>query len=155
VDVLWRNNVPLCVEVLLCSDCPCGKDKAISSEVSPLADSGYVLLEQWTITPNGKRSADSGRSASPGPGITNGRSILHAVRSFLHFSQLSAWYAVSKGENPKNVMYRVTIPGENFASKFSQTPVDHDFPSVHFKNHVLKVRVYLLLTVISRDLYGF
>jgi hypothetical protein len=51
------------------------------------------------------------------------------VRSYLHFSQLSAWYASTKGKAPKNVLYRITIPGENFSSKFSQSPTEHRFPA--------------------------
>ncbi|XP_035714646.1 protein FAM214A isoform X2 [Folsomia candida] len=152
VQVLWSNNVPLCIEVLLCSDCPCGKEKATSPEVSPLVDPAYTLLEQWTLTSYPKRvgggsggiggEIDAGGDAvTAGRGVTNGRGILHAVRSFLHFSQLSAWLALSKGESPKNIMYRVTIPGENFVSKFVQTPEDHEFPTVQFKKYVMKVSV--------------
>lgn len=148
VEVLWRNNVPLLIEVLLCSDCPCGRDKACSPEISPLADPAYTLLEQWTLTSHSRRggscSSESGDdcgnvAAAAGRGLT-GKSILHAVRSFLHFSQLSAWLSLSKGESPKNIMYRVTIPGENFVSKFNLGPEEHDFPTVQFKNYVMKVR---------------
>jgi hypothetical protein len=117
--------------VLLCSDCPCGRDKSLSPEISPLADPSFILLEQWTLV------SECGGSVAGN--TTNGRSILHAVRSFLHFSQLSAWLALSKGESPKNIMYRVTIPGENFISKFIQSPEDHEFPTVQFKNNVMKV----------------
>lgn len=105
--------------------------------MSPLVDPAYTLLEQWTLTSYPKRvgggsggiggEIDAGGDAvTAGRGVTNGRGILHAVRSFLHFSQLSAWLALSKGESPKNIMYRVTIPGENFVSKFVQTPEDHE-----------------------------
>ena len=51
------------------------------------------------------------------------------MRSYLHFSQLSAWYSSSRGQEPKNVLYRITIPGEAFASKFSCKPEEHYFPS--------------------------
>ena len=55
--------------------------------------------------------------------------LYQAVRSYLHFSQLSAWYSSSRGQEPKNVLYRITIPGEAFASKFSCKPEEHYFPS--------------------------
>jgi hypothetical protein len=147
VELLWRNNVPLCIEVLLCSTCPCGREKTLTPEISPLPDPTNILLEQWTIASFSKRiggigGADtSAAGRATGMGITNGKSILHAVRSFLHFSQLSAWLALSKGESPKNIMYRVTIPGENFLSKFvqNQSPEYHEFPMVQFKSHVMKV----------------
>ena len=50
-------------------------------------------------------------------------------RSYLHFSQLSAWYSSHRGQQPQNVLYRITIPGETFASKFSCRPEHHSFPS--------------------------
>ena len=55
--------------------------------------------------------------------------LFQAVRSYLHFSQLSAWYSSSRGQDPRNVLYRITIPGEAFASKFSCKPEEHFFPS--------------------------
>ena len=55
--------------------------------------------------------------------------LFQAVRSYLHFSQLSAWYSSSRGQTPQNVLYRITIPGEAFASKFSCKPEEHFFPS--------------------------
>lgn len=58
----------------------------------------------------------------------NSRGLFQAVRSFLHFSQLAAWYSSSKGKEPKNVLYRITIPGETFSTKFSQAPIEHRFP---------------------------
>ncbi|CAG7816618.1 unnamed protein product [Allacma fusca] len=135
VGLLWGNGVPLCIEVLLCSDCECGKDKATSGEVSPLPDPAYVLLEQWTVTASTKRGApESPRSAV-------GRNLLQAVRSFLHFSQLSAWLSLTKGEEPRYIMYRVTMPGEDFASKFVRTPQDHEFPLANVKNTTIKVLV--------------
>ena len=44
------------------------------------------------------------------------------MRSYLHFSQLSAWLSSSRGEEPKNILFRITIPGETFASKFASSP---------------------------------
>lgn len=56
------------------------------------------------------------------------RGLFQAVRSQLHFSQLSAWWSSSKGTHPINVCYRVTLPGEAFASQFTRPPVHHIFP---------------------------
>ena len=50
----------------------------------------------------------------------SGLGLLQAVRSYLHFSQLSAWYSKTTGSKPWNVLIRVTIPGQEFATKFSQ-----------------------------------
>lgn len=56
------------------------------------------------------------------------RGLFQAVRSQLHFSQLSAWWSCSKGSSPAHVNYRVTVPGEAFASQFQRQPVEHSFP---------------------------
>ena len=61
----------------------------------------------------------------------NSHSLFQAVRSYLHFSQLSAWLSSSRGEEPKNILFRITIPGETFASKFASNqaaPEEHSFP---------------------------
>ena len=59
------------------------------------------------------------------------------MRSYLHFSQLSAWLSSSRGERPKNVLFRITIPGEAFGSKFSKQPEEHIFPPAGTSTRVL------------------
>ena len=44
------------------------------------------------------------------------------------FPQLSAWYSQSNGRSPWNIFVRITIPGEEFASKFAKPPESHYFP---------------------------
>ncbi len=69
--------------------------------------------------------------------------LVQAVRSFLHFSQLSAWLNKSSGSRPQQLLYRVTMPGQAFASKFVSKPVDHHFPLAHvgrLATHAIKVR---------------
>lgn len=56
------------------------------------------------------------------------RSLFQAVRSQLHFSQLSAWWSRTKGTSPLHVAYRLTMPGDAFASQFWRTPEEHTFP---------------------------
>lgn len=58
----------------------------------------------------------------------NGWSLLAAVRSFLHFSQLSAWLSVSGGRRPPNVLYRLTVTSPVFCSKFLEEAEEHVFP---------------------------
>lgn len=68
--------------------------------------------------------------------------LVQAVRSFLHFSQLSAWLSKSAGSRPKQLLYRVTMPGQAFASKFAAKPVEHHFPTAHvgrLSSHAIKV----------------
>ena len=53
------------------------------------------------------------------------------VCNFLTISfspQLSAWYSQSNGRSPWNIFVRITIPGEEFASKFAKPPESHYFP---------------------------
>lgn len=104
----------------MCSDCGVGKAKAHSLEVTTIPEPGSILLEQWTISihPLAKGSVQM-----------NSLSLLQAVRSYLHFSQLSAWYSTTKGSTPWNILIRITIPGEEFESKFTQPPEKHYFPN--------------------------
>jgi len=138
LSLLWDNGVPLCIEVLLCSDCPCGTEKCSSDDISPFPDSHSILLEQWTIIGQVKRSHDLIPSGTMG-GVGNGRSLLQVIRSYLHFSQLAAWLSLSKGDSPKNVLYRITMPGEAFVSKFPSVHLDHEFPIAGVKDHLIKV----------------
>eukprot|EP00095_Tigriopus_kingsejongensis_P000275 maker-scaffold329_size204955-snap-gene-1.23 protein:Tk00275 transcript:maker-scaffold329_size204955-snap-gene-1.23-mRNA-1 annotation:"protein fam214a" len=117
--LLWQNNVPVSIELLLCSDCRIGKQKAASVEYSTTPEPGSILLEQWTV---------SVQSIRPRESYITSHGLFQAVRSYLHFSQLSAWLSSSRGEFPKNVLCRITIPSEAFVSKFSVPPEQHIFP---------------------------
>jgi len=68
--------------------------------------------------------------------------LVQAVRSFLHFSQLSAWLNKSRGSRPQQLLYRITMPGQVFVSKFVQHPVEHHFPTAfvgQMRSHTIKV----------------
>ncbi|XP_041987098.1 uncharacterized protein LOC121738881 isoform X3 [Aricia agestis] len=91
VHALWSDHIPLCIEISLgpdcascyaglCAEAEAGYDKPHAHAPRPL------LLERWTmrVTPN--------KSEESGPAIT-AHWLLNAVRSQLHFSQLSAWRA--------------------------------------------------------------
>jgi len=50
MQALWRNHIPMCIEVLLLPDCSHGQLKAASTDAAPpVAGDGCILLEQWTI----------------------------------------------------------------------------------------------------------
>ena len=98
--LLWQNNVPVSIEVLLCSNCRVGKQKANSLEYSTIPESGSILLEQWTvsISNNFKRQEQRSTVGVTASSVSNcdqhaitSRGLFQAVRSYLHFSQLSAW----------------------------------------------------------------
>ena len=122
--LLWQNNVPVSIEVLLCSNCRVSQQKVRSVEFSTIPEPGSILMEQWTV------SVQSQSCQSP-ESLISSHGLFQAVRSYLHFSQLSAWYSSSRGYQPSNVLYRITIPGEAFASKFSCQPQEHYFPSAN------------------------
>ena len=94
--LLWQNNVPVSIEVLLCSDCRVSKQKANSVEYSTIPEPGSILLEQWTISISNNlmrkdpKFGNAGQTNIEQSAIT-ARGLFQAVRSYLHFSQLSAW----------------------------------------------------------------
>ena len=125
--LLWQNNVSMSIEILLSPDCRVGRAKAHSLEVTTVPEPGSVLLEQWTVAVQPVAPVDP---TTPPP--VTPLALLQAVRSFLHFSQLSAWYSKTGGRSPWNVLVRLTVPGAEFASKFGvvaeQTEL-HSFPA--------------------------
>lgn len=118
--LLWQNNVPVSIEVLLCPNCRVSQQKVSSVELSTIPEPGSILLEQWTV---------SVKTSHASQHLISSQGLFQAVRSYLHFSQLSAWYSSHRGQMPNNVLYRITIPGETFASKFTCKPEEHFFPS--------------------------
>ncbi|KAL6256501.1 hypothetical protein P5V15_012614 [Pogonomyrmex californicus] len=118
----------LCVEVLLCSDCPCGLTKSTcnypvypvpSLSISPWQKcASEMLLEYWCIcvVP----------SKSPEP--MNFQGLYQAVRSRLHFSQVAAWWSRSNGTEPSYIATRIVSHNEDNLSKFRETSVEHTFP---------------------------
>ena len=69
--LLWQNNVPMSIEILLCSDCGVARAKARSLEVTTVPEPGSILLEQWTVAVT---------SGAPSSGHMTGLSLLQAVR---------------------------------------------------------------------------
>nr|XP_033323428.1 protein FAM214A isoform X1 [Megalopta genalis] len=117
----------LCIEVMLCSDCPCGLAKARnknpistvpSLSISPWQHASEMLLEYWCICVVPSKS----------PETMNFYGLYQAVRSRLHFSQVAAWWSRSKGADPSYITTRVVPFNEDNLRKFRETPVEHTFP---------------------------
>ncbi len=174
MHVLWKNHIPMCIEVLLYEDCAHGAEKAAAVDVAmPSSADNYVLLEQWTVQIVPRRSGPGGGisvshttiayqatslflyiavsfetvalkhfaktalthtmqclppSTSSGrpqwgwktrpsdctariccrgvEGAVRPRELFQAIKSYLHFSQLSAWLNLTRGKTPRNVGYR-------------------------------------------------
>jgi len=50
MQTLWRNRVPMCIEVLLFANCWHGQLRASTTDIAPPdATDSCILLEQWTI----------------------------------------------------------------------------------------------------------
>nr|XP_006815887.1 PREDICTED: uncharacterized protein LOC102808299 [Saccoglossus kowalevskii] len=68
--------------------------------------------------------------------------LIQAVRSYLHFSQLSAWYSSTRGLNPAAVVYRICAPGESLAHNFEGAIDHHEFPKVYL-DRTSSMKVYV------------
>ncbi|XP_013365729.1 PREDICTED: protein FAM214A [Chinchilla lanigera] len=139
VTVLWRNSLPVVVEVALLPDC-CYSDDGPSTEGADLADPAMetdaLLLERWVLEPVPRQN---------GGRLVEEKTLLLAVRSFVFFSQLSAWLSVSHGAVPRNILYRISAADADLQWRFPQTPVEHVFPVPNVSHNVaLKVSVQSL-----------
>uniref|UniRef100_A0A8D0EBM5 Atos homolog protein A n=1 Tax=Salvator merianae TaxID=96440 RepID=A0A8D0EBM5_SALMN len=139
VMLLWKNNSPIMIEVMLLPDC-CYSDEGPTTEGNDLNDPAVkqdaLLLERWILEPVPRQSGDR---------FIEEKTLLLAVRSFVFFSQLSAWLSVSHGAVPRNILYRVSAAHVDLQWTFSQTPTEHFFPVPNVSHNVaLKVSVQSL-----------
>ncbi|XP_068954186.1 atos homolog protein A isoform X3 [Petaurus breviceps papuanus] len=137
--LLWKNNLPVMVEVMLLPDC-CYSDDGPHTEGNDLNDPAIkqdaLLLERWILEPVPRQNGDR---------FIDEKTLLLAVRSFVFFSQLSAWLSVSHGAIPRNILYRISAADVDLQWNFSQTPTEHVFPVPNVSHNVaLKVSVQSL-----------
>ncbi|XP_077375920.1 atos homolog protein A [Festucalex cinctus] len=137
VILLWRNNIPIMIEVMLLPDCCYGDECPPSDPISdPVIKQDALLLERWTLQPVPRQSGDR---------FIEEKTLLLAVRSYVFFSQLSAWLSASHGIVPRNILYRISAADEDLVWKFSQPPSEHIFPIPNVSQNVaLQVRVQSL-----------
>ncbi|XP_037689858.1 protein FAM214A isoform X2 [Choloepus didactylus] len=138
VTLLWKNNLPVMVEVMLLPDC-CYDDGPTTEGIDlndPAIKQDALLLERWILEPVPRQSGDR---------FIEEKTLLLAVRSFVFFSQLSAWLSVSHGAIPRNILYRISAADLDLQWNFSQTPTEHVFPVPNVSHNVaLKVSVQSL-----------
>lgn len=117
----------LSIEVVLCSNCPCGLAKSTcknpictvpSLSISPWQQASEMLLEYWCVCVVPSKS----------PETMNFYGLYQAVRSRLHFSQVAAWWSRSNGVDPSYIVTRVVPYNEENLRKFRESPVEHTFP---------------------------
>ncbi|XP_029986664.1 atos homolog protein A [Sphaeramia orbicularis] len=137
VILLWRNNIPIMIEVMLLPDCCYGDECPPSDPISdPVIKQDALLLERWTLQPVPRQSGDR---------FIEEKTLLLAVRSYVFFSQLSAWLSASHGIVPRNILYRISAADEELVWQFSQPPSEHIFPVPNVSQSVaLQVRVQSL-----------
>ncbi|XP_041751030.2 LOW QUALITY PROTEIN: protein FAM214A [Coregonus clupeaformis] len=137
VCVLWRNSIPIMVEVMLLPDCCYGDESPPSDPISdPAIKQDALLLERWTLQPVPRQSGDK---------FIEEKTLLLAVRSYVFFSQLSAWLSASHGIVPRNILYRISAADEECVCQFSQPPAEHLFPVPNVSQSVaLRLRVQSL-----------
>ncbi|KAM8876003.1 atos homolog protein A isoform 1-T1 [Synchiropus picturatus] len=137
VILLWRNSIPIMIEVMLLPDCCYGDECPPSDPISdPVIKQDALLLERWTLQPVPRQSGDR---------FIEEKTLLLAVRSYVFFSQLSAWLSASHGIVPRNILYRISAADEELEWKFSQPPSEHVFPIPNVSHSVaLQVRVQSL-----------
>uniref|UniRef100_A0A8C8LMZ1 Atos homolog protein A n=1 Tax=Oncorhynchus tshawytscha TaxID=74940 RepID=A0A8C8LMZ1_ONCTS len=137
VCVLWRNSTPIMVEVMLLPDCCYGDESPPSDPISdPAIKQDALLLERWTLQPVPRQSGDR---------FIEEKTLLLAVRSYVFFSQLSAWLSASHGIVPRNILYRISAADEECVCQFSQPPAEHLFPVPNVSQSVaLRLRVQSL-----------
>ncbi|XP_067827559.1 atos homolog protein A isoform X2 [Heptranchias perlo] len=138
VLLLWRNNISIMVEVMLLPDCCYSDADGPSTEGSDINDPAIkqdaLLLERWSLQPVPKQTGDR---------FIEEKSLLQAVRSYVFFSQLSAWLSASQGAVPRNILYRISATDEDMLLNFTQPPVEHVFPVPNI-SHSLALRVSVL-----------
>ncbi|KAL4216463.1 hypothetical protein ACF0H5_024187 [Mactra antiquata] len=124
------------IDVLLFPNCCHGNlEETIVEGASFTCMDHFELLERWDVQLVKKRSPEKLE------GFVSGRAHLQAVRSYLHFSQLSSWLISSGGSLPFTVVYRIYAPGEAVGYTFSRLPEVHNFPSAELANIVLRSTV--------------
>lgn len=119
MNVLWQNSSPMVITVM-----------------TQTSTDSLILLERWTV------------EAVDGVDVhgCNGSMLIQAIRSHIHFSQLSAWLSRSKGSIPSLVIYRICETGEELPpSSFLKEPDFHVFPLANLhSNRALRVSVQSL-----------
>ncbi|RXG69201.1 hypothetical protein Avbf_05610 [Armadillidium vulgare] len=118
--LMWGVGVGVSVEVLVAPECEHGAAFTTALDNTTTAPSSQLrLIEQWNFIVFDRNMPEA---------LISGWSLVAAVRSFLHFSQLSAWLSASGGSQPPNVLYRLTVTSPVFCSKFVAESEEHTFP---------------------------
>lgn len=134
--MLSKNMIPMRIDVLLMPSCDHGQLEACTV-VGPITASQeeMTLLERWDVQILSKRLEKCEAA------FVTGRVLLQAVRSYLHFSQLSSWLSSQRGQLPVQIVYRVYPPGESVCHGFTSLPEKHHFPIADLSHSAVRAEV--------------
>lgn len=140
METLWKNQIPMCIELLLFPKC---RHNQHNSEVTFLdSNAEYTgeefLLERWDVHMFPKRWAEKSED------FVTGRFLIQAMRSYLFFSQLSSWLNSTGGVLPLKIAYRLYAPGESTSHMFQGESNVHHFPAADLPHSTVKVCVSAL-----------
>ncbi|CAD0251392.1 unnamed protein product [Spodoptera exigua] len=120
VQALWDEQIPVCIEVLLAPDCQdCYSSLCRDGDSFEKHAHRALLLERWTMSACVKKGDQS-------PAFSTSQWLLNAVRSQLHFSQLSAWLARLKNTDESPTERRRKLSRESCNYKKVEANCDDD-----------------------------
>ncbi|XP_060072703.1 atos homolog protein A-like isoform X2 [Ylistrum balloti] len=134
--MLSKNMIPMRIDVFLMPNCDHGQLEACTV-VGPITASqeDMTLLERWDVQILSKRLERCDAT------FVTGRVLLQAIRSYLHFSQLSSWLTSQRGHLPVQVVYRIYAPGESVCHGFTSLPEKHHFPIADLSHAAIRAEV--------------
>ncbi|KAL5019548.1 hypothetical protein ScPMuIL_002440 [Solemya velum] len=133
---LCRNGVPMRIDVIISPACKHGQmESSIVEGANFTTEDDMLLLERWDIQILSKRANDKV------DGHVTARFLLQAIRSYLHFSQLSSWLISTSGQLPLQIICRAYVPGESVSLTFESPPEVHTFSHADMLHSSIAVSV--------------
>lgn len=103
-----QNTTKITINVYLLPDC-CYEEESLVNGGDCLLDNqeedliaDFELLESWSINMISNQKSEQQSGAK----LLTLNELFQAIRSYLHFSQISSWINQSGGLQPKNIAYR-------------------------------------------------
>lgn len=134
VQALWNEQIPICIEVLLAPDCQDCYTSLCREDVYD-KHARALLLERWTMNAQLNKGGQS-------PSFSTSQWLLNAVRSQLHFSQLSAWLARLKETEDSPTERRRKLSRETCNIKKVEANCDDDQANQRKLNIVYSIKIF-------------
>jgi hypothetical protein len=74
----------------------------------------YEILERWSISMTNtiKSNQSSNKDINTSKSLLTFNELFQAIKSYLHFSQISSWQNQTKGQQPKNIAFSVSCSSD-------------------------------------------